>query len=430
VLSSAAVIRKKESAMSLAISPKRPRRTREWLRESVLAEVAEGFERYLRDHGYMPSMIGIHLGGVAHFAYWLTRTGRGIGDINEALVGRFLEHHLRGCRCVQPCVQQRPELHHALTTLLQWLQQEQLVASVVARRSCLEEELSQFERYLRGVCGQTATTRYSCMRIVRHFLSSQFAEQPLKLTRVTPEQVRSFIEQHAWQPISLRSVGVALRSYFRFKALGGAVVEPLVAAIPQVPRWRLASLPKTFTPSEIERLLGAIDRTRPKGLRDYAMARCLIDLGLRPIELTRLRLEDVDWRAGTLAIRGKGRRVDRLPLPKPLGAALAQYLRHARPRHATRALFVRWRAPRGELTSKAIYAALRSAAERCGLSNQFTGLRLFRHTLACRLIERGASLKAIADVLRHRSLDTTPIYAKADLAALKRVALPWPGRLT
>jgi integrase/recombinase XerD len=355
-----------------------------------------------------------------------------MGDINEALIERFLEHHLPRCRCVQPCVRQRPELHHALTTLLQWLQQERLVVSVVPRRSSLEEELDQFERYLGGVCGQTATTRYSCVRMVRHFLSSRFAEQPINLARVTPEYVRSFIEQHAgnWQPISLRSVGVALRSYFRFKALGGAVVEPLVAAIPQVPRWRLASLPKTLTPSEIERLLGAIDRTGPKGLRDYAMARCLVDLRLRPIELTRLRLEDVDWRAGTLAIRGKGRRVDRLPLPKPLGAALAQYLRHARPRNATRALFVRWRAPRGELTSGAIYEALHSTAVQSGLAKRFTGLRLFRHTLACRLLERGASLKAIADVLRHRSLNTTPIYAKVDLAALKRVALPWPGGLT
>jgi integrase len=224
-------------------------------------------------------------------------------------------------------------------------------------------------------------------------------------------------------------VGVALRSYLRFKALGGVHIEPLVEAIPQVPRWTLASLPRTLTPEQIERLLGAIDRTRPKGLRDYAMARCLIDLGLRPIEVARLRLEDVDWREGTLAIRGKGRRVDRLPLPKALGVALTQYLRHARPSNSSRALFVRWRAPRGELNGKTIYAALSSAAHRCGLSDQFTGLRQFRHTLASRLLERGASLKAIADVLRHRSFDTTAIYAKVDLAALKRVALPWPEGL-
>ena len=256
--------------MSLPVPLKRPRRTREWLRHGVLAEVAEGFEGYLRDHGYTAMMVGIHLGGVAHFAHWLTRTDRNVSDIDEALIRRFLDQHLPECRCLRPCTRQRPELHHALTTLLLWLQQEGLVASVSARRSSLENELDQFERHLSGVCGLAATTRSGYLHVVRHFLSSRFAGQPLHLARVTSEQVRSFIEVHAghWRPISLRSVGVALRSYFRFKALRGAVVEPLVAMIPQVPRWTLASLPKTLTPAQIERLLGAIDRTRPKGLRD------------------------------------------------------------------------------------------------------------------------------------------------------------------
>jgi len=418
--------------MSSPISSKRPRRTREWLRDSVLADVAERFEGYLHDHGYKALVIGLHLGGLAHFAHWLRRTGRRVGDIDEALIRGFLDRHLPECRCIQPCLRKPVELRRALTLLLQWLQREGLAAGALVRGGRLQKELEQFERYLCEVCGLAATTRYGYLRILRHFLSDRFAGQRINLSRVTAEEIGAFIERHAarWQPISQRSLGVALRSYFRFKALGGALVEPLKAAIPQVPRWRLASLPKTLTPAQIERILRAIDRTRPTGLRDYAMARCLIDLGLRPIEITRLRLEDVDWREGTLAIRGKGRRVDRLPLPKTLGLALAQHLRHPQPCNSTRALFVRWRAPCRELTSKAIYATLRSAAHRCGLSEQFTGLGLFRHTLASRLLERGASLKAIADVLRHRSFDTTTIYAKVDLAALKRVALPWPGRLT
>ena len=418
--------------MSSPISSKRPRHTREWLQDSVLAEVTERFERYLQDHGYKGPVIGLHLGALAHFAHWLGRTGRRISDIDEALIRRFLGRHLLRCTCVQPCLHEPVRLRRALTLFLHWLQREGLVAGALIRQGRLQKELERFEDHLCGVCGLAGTTRSGYLRIVRHFLSERFAGHRINFSEVTAEQIGAFIEQHTahWQPISQRLVGVALRSYLRFKALGGALVEPLKAAIPQVPRWRLASLPRTLTPPQIERILGAIDRTRPTGLRDYAMARCLIDLGLRPIEVTRLRLEDVDWREGTIAIRGKGRRVDRLPLPKTLGLALARYLRHPRPCNCTRTLFVRWRAPCRELTSDAVYATLRCAARRCGLSDQFTGLGLFRHTLASRLLERGASLKAIADVLRHRSFDTTTIYAKVDLAALKRVALPWPGRLT
>jgi integrase/recombinase XerD len=417
-----------EGAISLRVPSKRPRSAWECLRDSVLADVAERYRRYLHGRGYTALTIANHLGRLAHFAYWLTCTGRRVSDINEALIGRFLHQH----RPTRPCAQrprQRREMRNALTLLLQWLRQERLVADVVPRPQRLQRELDEFEGHLSGVCGLAPQTRDQHLGIVRRFLSSQFTGRPIKLSRVTAEDIRGFVEQYAqrWRPISLRAVGVALRGYLRFKALGGAVVEPLVAAIPRVPRWALANLPETLTLAQIERFLAAIDRTRPKGLRDYAMARCVIDLGLRAVEITRLRLEDVDWSEGTLAIRGKGRRVERLPLPKTLGAALVRYLRYARPCNGSRALFVRWRAPRRELTRCAIGEALRDAAQRRGL--KFTGLRVFRHTLACRLLARGASLKAIADVLRHRSFDTTTIYAKVDLAALKRVAMPWPERL-
>lgn len=415
--------------MSLRVTPKRPRRTREWLRGTVLASAAEGFSEQLERHGYRPEVISIYLGGVAHFSHWLTRTRRRVEDIDEALIKGFLDRHVAACHCARGCTRRRLELRLALALLLQWLRQEQIVSAEVCAVGGLEAELAEFEHYLIGVCGLAAATRSLLLRHVRCFLSACFGRHPINFARLTTHDVRRFIEQHGarWRPISLRSVGVALRSYFRFKALNGALVEPLAAAIPRVPRWRLTSLPKTLTEAEIERFLGAFDRTRPKGLRDYAMARCLTDLGLRGTEVTRLQLEDIDWDEGTIAIHGKGRRVDRLPLPKALGLALAQYLRRARPPGQSRTLFVRWRAPRGQLTTNAIDFALRATARRCGLGRRFTGTRLFRHTVAARLLQRGASLKAIADVLRHRSFDTTTIYAKVDLVALKRVALSWPG---
>jgi len=395
----------------------------------VLASAAEGFGEQLERRGYRPEVISNYLGGVAHFSHWLTRTRRRIEDVDEALIKVFLDRHVAACHCAKWCAHRRLELRLALVLLLQWLRQEQIVSAGVCPVGGLEAELAEFEHYLIGVCGLAASTRCQLLRHVRCFLSACFGRHPINFARLTAHDVRRFVEQHGarWRPISLRSVGVGLRSYFRFKALNGALVEPLGAAIPRVPRWRLTSLPKTLTEAEIDRLLGAFDRTRAKGLRDYAMARCLTDLGLRAIEVTRLQLEDIDWDEGTIAIRGKGRRVDELPLPKALGVALAQYLRRGRPHGQSRALFVRWRAPRDQLTTNAIASALRATARQCGLGHRFTGTRLFRHTVAARLLQRGASLKAIADVLRHRSFDTTTIYAKVDLVALKRVALSWPG---
>jgi integrase/recombinase XerD len=321
-------------------------------------------------------------------------------------------------------------LRLALILLLQWLRQERMVATVVLPRGALEAELDEFERHLIGVCGLAASTRYRYLRFIRHFLRACFGSQPIDIARVTVHNLRGFIEQHCehWQPASLRLLVVAVRSYLRYKALGGAVVEPFAAVLPRLPHWTSESLPKTLTQAQIKHLLEAFDRTRPKGLRDYAIARCLIDLGLRAIEVSRLRLEDIDWEKGTLTIRSKGRRVDLLPLPKALGTAIAQYLRRARPQNHSRALFVRCCAPRDRLTTSGMGEALRCVARQCGLGSQYMGMHSFRHTMASELLHRGASFKAIADVLRHRSFDTTTIYAKVDLGSLKRVAMPWPRR--
>jgi integrase/recombinase XerD len=155
----------------------------------------------------------------------------------------------------------------------------------------------------------------------------------------------------------------------------------------------------------------------------------MTDLGLRAIEVSRLQLHDVDWQEGTIAIRGKGRRIDLMPLPKKLGVAIARYLRHGRPHLRSRALFLRRRAPCDQPPKpNAIRAAMKETAWRCGLGDRFSGTHLLRHTVATELVQRGESLKIIADLLRHRCLDTTTIYAKVDLPALARVAMPWPRR--
>jgi integrase len=223
-----------------------------------------------------------------------------------------------------------------------------------------------------------------------------------------------------------------LRTYLRFRAFEGDRTEALIAAVPRIPLWRLASLPKGLTDQEIKQFLAAFDHATVTGRRNYAMARCLVDLGLRVGEVARLRLEDFDWRQGTLQIVGaKGGRTDILPLPVETGRTIVQYLRNARPKRTGGALFLRHMAPLDRpLTTEIVRWAMRCAYARAGLSKPWSGPHVLRHSFACRSLDAGASLKEIADVLRHRSLNTTTIYTKVDLKRLTAVALPWPGRMS
>ena len=291
-------------------------------------------------------------------------------------------------------------------------------------------ELEDFDRFLADVRGLSPITRSLRGRHVRHFLIDCFGDGRMQFSSLQPLDVTRFMAQYTatWVPASIRVVCTSLRSYFTFKASRGEQTSAVIAVLPQVAQWRLAGLPKQLSDEEVKQLLGAFDRRSATGRRDYAITRCLLDLGLRRSEVARLQLEDVDWCAGTLNIRSKGKRVDVLPLPKATGRAIAQYLQDGRPQTTCRELFVRHRPPINTpanpgIVSKAVFYA----AIRCGLEHRIQGTHILRHTLAGQLVQRGTRFKEIADLLRHRNLDTTTIYTKVDFPALEQVALPWPG---
>ncbi|MEK1947752.1 MAG: site-specific integrase [Ensifer adhaerens] len=204
-------------------------------------------------------------------------------------------------------------------------------------------------------------------------------------------------------------------------------MNELKAANPRVAHWRLASLPEVLTDAEINELLSSFDQSFPSRLRAYAMVRCLIDLGLRSSEVVKLQLDDINWADGTINLVGtKSRRADVMPLPSETGAAIAAYLHGERPATSNRAIFVRHVAPYDEpITTKSVKRAVLAGYRRCGWTR--TGVHILRHSMASRLLRTGAPMKEIADILRHRSLDTSAIYAKVDLTNLAAVALPWPG---
>jgi integrase len=212
--------------------------------------------------------------------------------------------------------------------------------------------------------------------------------------------------------------------------MSGDRVSLLATAIPRAAHWRLASLPDVLTDAEIDELLRSFDQPFPSRRRAYAMVRCLIDLGLRSSEVVNLSLEDINWADGTISLFGtKGRRSDILPLPAATGSAITAYLREERPQTANRAIFVRHVAPYDEPIEKGVVKrAVLAGYRRCGWAR--TGVHILRHSVASRLLRTGAPMKEIADVLRHRSLDTSAIYAKVDLTKLAAVALPWPGSVS
>ncbi|WP_416139581.1 tyrosine-type recombinase/integrase [Halomonas sp. HK25] len=265
--------------------------------------------------------------------------------------------------------------------------------------------------------------------MVRPFVQHRVVDGELDWRVLTSSDVIAFIPsacQHCACIGTAKLKMTTLRSLLRYLHIEGLIRSPLVAAVPPVAGAKLAGLPQSLDADDVARLLAACDRRTTTGRRDFALLLLLVRLGLRAGEARRLRLDDVDWRTGELTVRGKGARIDRLPLPQDVGEALAAHLRRGRPPTAQgRTVFVRVRAPHQPLTSGGVTDVVSRAAGRAGLAH-VTAHQL-RHTVATRMVRAGVSLPEISQVLRHRQLSTTAIYAKLDRESLRCLARRWPG---
>ena len=294
----------------------------------------------------------------------------------------------------------------------------------------IKEELRRYDEHLRDVRGLSAGTRKDRLRIIGLLLEGKFKHRKVVFARMQPDDVRQFLSTRLAQRQTSSNASqhaTALRSYLRYRATCGDSVAELAAVIQNPVHWKLASLPRALKPDEIERLLESFSTKYHWPKRSYAIIRCALDLGLRSGEIAGLKISDIDWRAGTVTLKGtKTLRQDILPLPLETGLALADYLQHERPRSISPSLFVMHRGnhDRG-MTAGAVRGVNGSAYRHIGLKH--TRSHALRHAFACRLVERGSSLKEVADLLRHRSLNSTLIYAKLDTPKLAAVALPWPG---
>src|SRR6266513_1146261 len=299
----------------------------------------------------------------------------------------------------------------------------------VYKRSPLADILTEYERHLRSERGLVAHAIVNYQDFVRKFLLERFREGPFRLREIKPSDISDFVLRHGPSMAvgTARSMTTAFRSFLRWLFQKGELKADLAVSVHTVADWRLSTVPKHLAPEEVERVLKACDRRTAIGRRDYAILLLLARLGLRAGEVFGLQLEDINWRAGEILVRGKGLLHEGMPLPSDVGQALTSYLRRGRPACQTRRVFVRMRAPRRGFANPATLSGIvRRALARADLHPPRRGAHLLRHSLATSMLRSGATMGEIGEVLRHRDPKTTEIYAKVDFDGLRSLAHPWP----
>ena len=292
----------------------------------------------------------------------------------------------------------------------------------------VEEAIAEYASYLRSERGLAAVTIERETHLIRPFLAGRVRDGLADLETLTAADVQAFVldRARAVPPAAVQRTGTALRSLLRFLHLQGVTASPLAGAVPTAANWKLSGLPRHLAQEEAARILDSCDLATVTGRRDRAVLLLLARMGLRAGEAAGLRLDDIDWRAGEITVRGKGNRHERLPLPADVGEALVAYLGDGRPAQARgREVFAGVRAPHRPLTRGAVTQIAARASQRCGLGAVFA--HRLRHTAATGMLSAGASLEDIGQVLRHREISTTAIYAKVDYGRLRGLARPWPG---
>jgi len=393
---------------------------------SVLERCIESFTTSLSGLGYCAAVVRRKRAMIACFALWVERRRLDVAKIDEATVGAFLVHLGR----------RRIPIGNRRCTLMAFLEHLRGEATTVRPAPVPDDSqaallLQRYETYLLEERGLDKETVRNYLR----FASALLRDRIVGSATSAPacglgfQEVRDHLlgRTRTLKPKTAQLAATALRSFLRFLFLRGETAVDLAKAIPSVRRWRRATVHPFLRPEEVEQLLAACGRSTANGRRDHAILLLLARLGLRAGEIAAMEIQDLRWKTGEIVVRGKGRIHQRLPMLPDVGAAVALYLRENRPKSPCRNVFLRNDAPRIGLGNDAVGFVVRRALGRAGLNPPSHGSHLLRFSLATNMIRRGATMAEIAEVLRHRSPETTEIYAKVDLDALRAVALPWTG---
>lgn len=387
-----------------------------------LRGAVDGFSEYLTGLGYAPSSIELRLRLMAHVSRWLASEGLEASGLDASAVARFL--------VVRQATHTNLTGWRALVPLLTFLRSAGLVPEVapsVPSKDPVERLLERWDGYLQRERGlQTSTARYY-VALGRPFLVSRLRAGVVELASLAAGDVSAFVSERVpGLPVGTAKLTItALRSLLRFLHASGLIIEGLDRVVPARAGYRDSGVPRGLTPEQVAAVIAACDPETPVGRRDRAIVVILARLGFRAGELSRISLDDVDWRAGTVLVRGKGGYLDTVPLPPDVGEALAAHLLDPRSAAASgRSLFVGSVAPYRPLSSSGVIRVVRKAGQRAGLEG--VGAHRLRHSVATATTNAGASLEETAQLLRHRSLASTTIYAKVDRVRLSGIVRPWP----
>lgn len=394
--------------------------------EGPLAPYISAFSKLVSSQGYPCKSVGEKTRIGAGFSRWLGKKRVQLRDVSIDHARPFLRHLAR-TRC------RRGIERATLTQLIGFLQQRHIIPLPKRSRERLTAAgrcLRGYERYLREDRALARATIRNYLPFIGELLKGRFGDGRVNLSALRARDVVRFVQSRA-PHLHLKRAKVmttALRSFLRYTRMRGAVKLDLAAAVPVVANWSMPSIPRAIAPEQVRQLLASIDRRTPIGRRDYAIILLLARLGLRAGEVVSLELEDIDWSAGTLSVRGKRGHRNEMPLPPEVGKAIAVYLRHGRPQSASRCVFLRTRAPIGGFQGTVgVISIVRHRLQRTRIKTPTHGAHQFRHGLACQMLRHDASLAEIGALLGHRHPDTTRIYSKVDLKALHTLAQRWPG---
>lgn len=356
---------------------------------------------------------------------WIAKHRCVLADLDERMVEQYLRH-----RATKQSIQ--PGDRAALKRWLSLLREEGAIApSELPPLTSHDRIFSEFDAYLRTERGLAPKSIVRHLPIIRRFLHEVCPAGDDDLGKISQQEVIRYIERHAqdWSPGTGKAMCWSLRAFLRYLHHQGLNPRALADCVPSMRRWKLASLPTFLPAAQVQKALDGCDRATPMGRRDYAILMMLAKLGLRADEVATLTLDDIDWRASEMLIRAKGRQRARMPIPPDVGAAIVGYLRNGRPKSSCRRLFIRALAPHvGFASGCAITMIAKAALDRIDIKGcAHRGAHIFRHSLATELLRSGATLTEIGQLLRHESHDTTRIYAKVDIEALRTLSLPWPG---
>jgi site-specific recombinase XerD len=394
--------------------------------EGPLSAYIKPFADWLSAQGYALQSIHRQVHLAACFSRWLQRQGVALPHLIADHAAQYLRDRTRQ---VKPRSGDAAALQHVMG----FLHREGVVSpETVPVRRLTPAELwtQQYEHHLREVRGLAEATLVNYVPFIDRFLKDRFADGPISLSCLSARDVIRFVQRQAPQLHQKRAklMTTALRSFLQYAQYRGEVGLELAAAVPVVPNWSMSSIPRAISAEQVDQLLTSIDQGTAMGRRDYAILLLLARMGLRSSEVVGLELDDIDWNHAILTVRGKGGLRHEFPLSHEVGQAIAAYLYDGRPQSTSRRVFLRAKAPiRGFLSASGVGSIVRHALQRAGIEAPTYGTHQFRHGLATELLRQGASLGEIGDVLGHRHPQTTMIYTKVDLEALRTLALPWPG---